>query len=335
MSRVKLIDVADRAGVSKSTVSQYLNGRFEYMSVDTKERIEAAVKELGYIPNPIARSLKTQKTSIIGVLVDDMTGPITSKIIRGIDDYCKKMNYNILIHNTDNQVDNERRSIEILKNFGVDGMIISSTGKNNDLINKSDQSGTPIVHINRSYEDLSVNTVLSDFYHGAKEAIEYVLSLGHTRVGILTRPYEGVPSRKSRIDGCLDTLKDKGITIDKRLIGVVERVENIGEIYKELINQEEPPTVIFSLYSRISIPLLDYLNSERVEIPNEISIIAFDDLPMSHLFKAPLTVINQQSYTLGTESAKLLLEKIKTPKKEMENITTPCKLIIRESCKKV
>lgn len=333
MSRVKLIDVANRAGVSKSTVSQFLNGRYEYMSADTKEKIDKAVKELGYVPNPIARSLKTRKTFTIGVIVDDMTGSTTSKIIRGIDDYCKKLNYNILIYNTDHIPENEERSIEILKTFGVDGMIISSTGENIDLINKTDQDGIPIIHINRSYEGLEVNTVLSDFYNGSRDAIKHILDLGHRDIGLLTRPYKEIPSRKRRVDGCLDPLKDFNISIDEEHMFIIENYDEVKNAYDQLMSLPKPPTVIFSQYSRITIELLTHMNSLGVNIPEDISVIAFDDLPLSHLFKTPLTVVNQKAYELGTESASLLLKKIKNPKDIYEDIIIPCELIVRDSCK--
>lgn len=333
MSRVKLIDVANRAGVSKSTVSQFLNGRYEYMSTETKEKIDRAVKELGYIPNPIARSLKTRKTFTIGVIVDDMTGSTTSKIIRGIDDYCKKLNYNILIYNTDHIPENEERSIEILKTFGVDGMIISSTGENIDLINKTDQDGIPIIHINRSYEGLAVNTVLSDFYMGSREATLHLLDLGFKDIGILTRPYKDTPSRKRRVEGCLDLLKERGIDISDENISIIKDNDDVKNAYEQLMFLPKPPKVIFSQYSRITIELLTYLKSKKISIPDDIAIIAFDDLPLSHLFKTPLTVVNQKAYDLGTESAELLLKKIKKPEESYEDITIPCELIIRESCK--
>ena len=114
MAKIKLIDVANLAGVSKSTVSQYLNGRFDYMSDKTKVRIKLAVEELNYVPNPIARSLKLDKTKTIGVVVRDITGFYTSRTIRGIDDYCKTSDYNVLIYNTDVDPEVEARSLEAL-----------------------------------------------------------------------------------------------------------------------------------------------------------------------------------------------------------------------------
>lgn len=136
MKRVKMSDVAKKTGVSLSTVSQYMNGRYEYMSSETKEKIKNVAEELNYIPNSIARSLATAKTKTIGVIVSNITGYFTSSVVRGVEDYCKKNDYSIIIYNTDHDSELEKKSINILKMLRVDGILIVPSGKNNELINK-------------------------------------------------------------------------------------------------------------------------------------------------------------------------------------------------------
>jgi LacI family transcriptional regulator len=331
---VKLIDVANKAGVSKSTASQYLNGRYKYMSLETKERIRVAIEELNFVPNQIARSLKTEKTNTIGIIVSNITGPITSQVIRGVDDHCKKNNYNLLIYNTDYIKEIEKKSIATLNSLKADGLIITSSGEINDLLNTEDQGSLPIVHIHRDFDGLNVNTVLSDYTKGAYEATEYLIQLGHTRIGVITRPYDKIPSRRRRLNGCKNALENNHIPFDSNLVQIAHNKSDIEIIYNYFMSLTEPPTVIFTMYSMITIDLLRYLNTHNISIPEDISLLAFDDLPLADLLKVPLTVVNQQSYELGEKAAALLLDKIAFPKKQQENVTLPCNLIIRSSCKK-
>ncbi|MDC7235422.1 MAG: LacI family DNA-binding transcriptional regulator, partial [Spirochaetales bacterium] len=201
MKKIRIIDVAEHAGVSKSTVSQYLNGRFSYMSPETKKRIKGAIEELDYIPNPIARSLKTDKTKTIGVIVSAITGVFTGRVIRGIDDYCKNNGYNVMIYNTDFDAEIEKKSFEMLKQMRVDGLIIASTGKNNDLFASQVKAGFPIVQVHIEFDDLKSSIVLSDYRAGGFLATEYLIKLGHKRICFITQEYENVRSRYDRFLG--------------------------------------------------------------------------------------------------------------------------------------
>lgn len=192
MKKVKLVDVARHAGVSSSTVSQFMNGRYKHMSEATKERIKTSVKQLNYVPNSVARSMKTNKTYTIGVIVFSIDGTFTARAVRGIDDYCKKHDYNMLVYNTDYDVFIENKSIDMLKMLQVDGIIIASTGQNNERLYQEDMNGLPIVQMFMSYEGLDISTVIPDYENAAEEAVEYLIGLGHTNIVVITQKYEHV-----------------------------------------------------------------------------------------------------------------------------------------------
>lgn len=331
--KVKLIDVANKAGVSKSTVSQYLNGRYRYMSDETRDRIKKVIEELNYIPNPIARSLKTEKTNTIGFMVSNVDGPVTSKVILGVDDYCKKHNYNLLIYNTDYDPNVEIKSINTLKALRADGLIISSSGQINDLLNQSDEGNLPIVHLHRDFEDLQVHTAYSNFYQAAVDATTYLTQLNHKRIGLMTRTFEGITTRENRIKGYKDVLTKAGIDVDQDLIKTVETQDEIIQAFEQMMALKEPPTAIFTLYSKITVELLMYCNEKDIIIPDDLSIIAFDDLPMANLLKTPLTVVTQSPRELGQQACELLLEKIDKPDITHSSVELPCYMIVRESCK--
>jgi len=341
MTKPRIIDVANQAGVSKSTVSQYLNGRFGHMSPQTKERIRLAVEELNYVPNPIARSLKSDKTQTIGVIVRDISGFNTSRILRGIDDFCKQSNYNVLIYNTDFDQEVERRSLITLKQMRVDGIIITSTGKNSDLINEYLNDGFPVVQFQLEYEDCSSDIVLSDYRGAAQKATEHLLDLGHKRIAFLTQPFTGNISRTERYQGYCDALKAYNIDVDDSLIQYWHRDSGFKLSPVEELKKDNAPTAFFTQHLAITTDLLKQLHDNHIQIPQRVSVLGFDEIPMVEMFKVPVTVLQQDSYKLGGESAKLLLAQLsqqeptsKVSKIKVSKVIVPCQLIIRESCHK-
>ena len=334
MTKPRIIDVANQAGVSKSTVSQYLSGRFGHMSLQTKEKIRLAIAELDYIPNPIARSLKSDKTKTIGVIVRDISGFNTSRILRGIDDFCKKNGYNVLIYNTDFDEVIERHSLITLKQLRVDGIIITSTGKNTDLIHEYLATGFPIVQFQLEYEHCHSNIVLSDYRGAAQKATEYLIKLGHQRIAFLTQPFAGNLSRTERYQGYCDALVTHNIQYDEHLIQYWRRDSGFQLLPSEVLAKDNPPTAFFAQHLAITTDLLKQLHQSDIQIPQQVSVIGFDEIPMVEMFKVPVTALQQNPYKLGEESAKLLLDNLLTKEINLEfkKVIVPCDLVIRDSC---
>ena len=332
MKKAKLTDVAKRAKVSNSTVSQYINGRFDYMSKETQLRIRAAVKELDYTPNHVARSLKSTKTQTIGVIVRDITGFDTSQTIRGVDDFCKANQYNAFIYNTDFNPETEAQSLAALYQMGVDGIIIAGSGKNTALINEYIEKGMPIVHFQIEYDGLEKNLVLSDYRKAAFEATSYLISLGHSRICFFTQSFTNVKSRYERFLGYKDALTAHAIAFDDALVQYWHRETGFEVSPKALLAEETPPTAMFSQHLAITTELLAYLNQENIAIPTDVSLIGFDDIPMAEFFKVPITVVKQEPYIIGKEAAKVLFEVMKNKGEHAQKLLISCSLTKRASC---
>lgn len=335
MAKVKLIDVAEKAGISKSTVSQYLNNRFDYMSQGTKERIEIAIRELNYVPNSIARSLKTNKTKTIGVIVRDITGYYTSRAIRGIDDYCKSKDYNVLIYNTDFDPEVEKKSLQTMNQLGVDGIIITPSGQNTQLINDYESKGLPIVQFQLEHDDSPKNIIISDYKKAAYDATEYLIKLGHKRICFVTQDYTNVKSREERYLGYLEALTHYQLPLDPDLIQYWNRETGFDTEPLALLQSKHRPTAFFTQHLAITTDLLTVLNINNVAIPEDVSFIGFDEVPMAEFFKVPVTVITQEAYKVGESAANLLLDVIGDEQLKPQKITIPCSLTIRSSCKSV
>ena len=332
MAKIKINDVALHAGVSKSTVSQYLNGRFDYMSKATKQRVAASVKELNYVPNPIARSLKTNKTKTIGVIVRDISSHYTSRSLRGIDDFCKSSQYNVIIYNTDFDPETEKRSLQSLEQLGVDGIIIASSGATNDLIDEFNQNDCPIVQFQLEYENCNTNMVVSDYKNAAFEATEYLIKLGHQRICFLTQDFQSVKSRSDRYQGYIDAHNQYNIPLDKALVKYWSRENIFEQSIESILEMDNPPSAFFTQHLAITTDFLHEINKLNINMPNDLSLIGFDDLPMTEFFKVPVTLVNQKPYQVGVESAKLLLATISNGEKTIKKITVPCTLEKRMSC---
>ncbi|SJN31236.1 Transcriptional (co)regulator CytR [Vibrio casei] len=299
-----------------------------------------AVEALNYVPNPIARSLKSDKTKTIGVIVRDITGFNTSRILRGIDDFCKSNDYNVLIYNTDFDENIERRSLVTLKQMCVDGIIITSTGKNANLINDYVASGFPMVQFQLEYEDCHTNMVLSDYRQAARNATEYLIELGHTRICFLTQCFEGNLSRTERYKGYQDALNAHDIDVEKGLVQYWKRDLGFEQSPVSLLQTVDAPTAFFTQHLAITTDLLKELHQEGIEIPQQVSIVGFDEIPMVEMFKVPVTVIQQDSYKIGSQSAQLLLNELTNDVQmgfitNKQKVIVPCTLVERKSCRNI
>ncbi|MGB3726424.1 MAG: LacI family DNA-binding transcriptional regulator [Glaciecola sp.] len=332
MSKTKLIDVANKAGVSKSTASQFLNGRFDYMSAKTKARIQEAIDELQYVPNSIARSLKTDKTKTLGVIVRDITGDYTSQAIRGMDDYCKQNGYNLIIYNTDFDPASERKAIASLRNLRVDGLIIASSGANNALVAELSSKIMPVVQFQLEHDKLDKDIIVSDYRQAAFDATQYLISLGHRRIAFVTQRYKEVHSRLERYLGYTEALAEHGISIDDSLVQYWDRENGLEVSAEHMLSIENPPTAFFTQHLAITVALMRSMQVHKVSMPEDVSLISFDEIPMAEFFKVPITVVQQNPYEIGMQAAKSMINKIINPDAQLAKVMVPCCLVKRDSC---
>nr|WP_238545093.1 LacI family DNA-binding transcriptional regulator [Geomicrobium sp. JCM 19039] len=188
MGKVTIADVAALAEVSKSTVSQYMNERFHYMSHETKKKIERAIDELEYSPNGVARSLRQKKTRTIGVIVANILHEFSTGIVRAIEDTCHANNFHVIVCNADDQPEKEKHYIDMLRAKQVDGLIVLPTSDNQALFTQLVEQHYPLVFLDRLIEDVEVNAVLSDNLEAVRLAVEELVGKGYEKIGLITQP---------------------------------------------------------------------------------------------------------------------------------------------------
>lgn len=233
MRKVTMQDVANKAEVSKSTVSQFINNRYEYMATETKERIENAVKDLGYIPNHIAKSLKQKRTSTIGVIVANIIHSFSNEMIRAIEDVCEQSGVHMFVCNADDNPKKEKSYMEMLLAKQVDGLIIFPTGGNMDFYHSLKKNKFPIVFVDRKIEPSIYPTFMLDNIQAASLAVNELIQSNKKKIGLVsTSINKSITPRIERIEGYKKALVDNDIEINDDHIITTERMDIIGELEK-------------------------------------------------------------------------------------------------------
>lgn len=334
LKTVTMDDVAKQAGVSKSTVSQYLNKRFEYMSVQTKERIKETIEELGYQPNIIARSLTQKSTSTIGVIVANILHTFSTQIIRAIEDYCNEMDFHIIVCNADDEPEKEKRYIDMLLAKQVDGLIIFPTGGNLELYERLQKRNYPLVFVDRAVTEIDVSSVMLDNKLASELVVEHFVRKGYSRIGILTTEVvRNVSTRVERVAGYKQALITNGIDVNEDFIKSVN-VQHIQQSLQEMFSLEKRPEAIIAGNDLTLMEILKYVKENNIKIPDELALIGIDDVDFASIYSPPLTTIAQPTVEMGKKAASLLIKKIKKdPDDEFKSeYRFEPKLIARDSC---
>ena len=292
-------------------------------------------EESHYLPNEIADRLPWQRTNSIGLIVPDISNPFFSCVTRGIQNLAHKCGYSLIVCDTNENTNLEIEHINLLVNKGIDGMIVLPVGQKNAHIKKMLTNKIPLVLVDRCFEELDANSVQVDNYQGAFEATEYLVQNGHTKIAII-QGLADTCTCKDRLRGYLDALENNGILANQSfIVGSDFRRENGYTETKILLNLEKPPTAIFTTSDLITLGALQAIHEENFEIPEKISVVAFDDFDFAPFLSCPLTAVSQPKEIMGEIAVKLLIEKIKNDKKENKKILLKPKIVIRKSVKDI
>lgn len=326
-------DVAQLAKVSKSTVSQYINGRYQYMGNETKNRIKKAIKELDYQANYIAKSLKQKRTYTIGVIVANILHTFSTKLIRSIEDLCHKHDVHVIICNADDNSEKEKKYISMLRAKQVDGLIIVPTHGNIETYKKMVREQYPLVFVDRCVYEMKVDTFLLDNIEAAKTIIKHFIEKGHDRIGMITTPIvQQITPRIERVEGYKLGLKSHNIKIDEDYIKNVELQEIEGTL-KEMMSLRRPPTALFAGNDLVLINILKFVKNNNFKIPNDFALASIDDVPFGDIYTPSITTLSQPVFEIGEKAAKVLLERIKNKDSAVERSVHRFKgkLIVRDS----
>ena len=332
MKRATIRDVANAAGVSLSTVSRVLN---EHPAVngDLQKRVLDAIKQLDYQPNRSAQRLRSNMSSVIGLIISDIENPFFTSIVRGVEDVAYGQQMTVVLCNTDEDPKKQERYVDVMAEERVAGLIIAPAyGDSINSLNRLRDSGIPIVLLDRNIGANKIDAVLVDNAAGAYTATKHLLSLNRKRIALVNGDTH-IKTFEDRYKGYHKALEDAGIKPNKNyIIEVHPRIERSFQAAVDLLQMHDRPDAIFAGNNLITVGVLKAIKQLKLKIPEEIALVGFDDMPWSSELCPPVTSIAQPTYELGQEAARLLIRRINDSNAFQQTITLATRLIVRESC---
>jgi LacI family transcriptional regulator len=331
-------DVAKLAGVSTATVSATINGT-AFVSLPLKQRVEKAIRELGYTPDGIARSLKMGMTNLIGLMVDDVTSPFYTELVEVIEAAAHVEGYSLLLCHTGRDVAKERKYLGLLRTHRVDGIIWAPTGRAEDYpAAEFERFAVPLVFVDRvvpSFQDY--DSVLLDNREAGLQATNYLLDLGHRNIAMINGG-EHLEPAKQRGEGYQEAMRRRGLPIDPSLIlnGSFREAEAFEEC-KKLLSSGRNVTALLVSNNHMFIGAMRALNQFGLRCPQEISIVSIDDFPLASVLNPRLTTVRQPVREIAEQALRLLLRRLSDPsiRSAPSHLVVEPMLIVRDSCRPV
>jgi len=332
ITRIK--DVARAANVSPATVSRVLSNKGQ-VRLSTKKKVLEVVEALGYQPSRVARSLRVRSSQIIGLIVSDVQNPFFTMLVRAVEDLAYQNGFAIFLCNTDENTVKESLYIDLMISEQVAGVILTPTREVGSYCRKLIEAKIPVVSVDRRVLDCSIDTVVVDNKGGAFEATSYLIKLGHCRIGAIFGHPELTTGRE-RYEGYAAALSFHGIPENPEWVKFGKpSIETGLEMGRLVLSSANRPTAVFTGNNLITVGFLQAVREAHLVIPEDISLIAFDDFVWGSLIQPPLTVIAQPTYDLGRISADIIMRRIKGDDSCFETIVLPTELKIRESVRKL
>jgi DNA-binding LacI/PurR family transcriptional regulator len=327
--RPTIYDVARLAGVSTATVSRALNGTAP-IAVPTRAAIDDAIAQLGYRPNPIARSLVTRSTQTIALLLPDITNPFYAELVSGIQQLMLDGDQSMLLCTTNGDPEQEARYLRLLRAKHVDGALVDGLGLPPERIAALLEDGFPVVCLDRDVDSPTVPLVQVDNRSGARIATEYLLSLGHTRIAHITGAAAAISD--ARLAGYRDALSAAGIEPDAALVAAGDFTERSGHAaMRELLESDARFTAVFCANDLSAMGALNAVLSSGRKVPLDLSLIGFDDVRLSPYTSPPLTTIHQPAAEIARHATELLLALIRGEQPEQMHTLFAPRLVVRGS----
>jgi LacI family transcriptional regulator len=327
---ITIFEVAQKAGVSSTTVSHVIN-KTRFVSDETRGRVERAIEEMGYRPNALARSLRSGETHTIGLILPDSANPFFAEVGRSIEGAAFDVGYNIILCNTENNIEKEHTYIDVLAKKQVDGMIFVGAGEDYDSYKKILDMKIRVVAMDRDYPDLEMDVVISDNLQGGKLATQHLIDLGHKRIGCITGPSK-VNLSALRVTGYVETLEQAGLPVDQSLIVTGDfHPESGQEAAYKLLAMKDPPTAIFACNDLMAIGVMRACIELGMRIPQDLAVVGYDDIELASYSTPPLTTIQQPKKEMGITALKYLLGRIQAEQSPPQRASLPVSLIVRGS----
>lgn len=329
--RTKIKDIARVAGVSTATVSRALSDS-SLVTEATREKVREAASQLNYRANVRARNLRIQKSMAVLLVVRNMSNPFYLEIFKGVEAIARAAGYVLLMGNTEDDPEREAEYFDMLHDGQADGMILMTGAVPSDHVVLRPASGlAPIVVALEAVEDCDLAHVQIDNRAAAKEAVNYLLSLGHRRIAHICGPLPEILGRL-RLDGYRTAMAEAGLEIPDHYEPVGDYSSQSGrECCASLFDRDEPPTAIFAANDEMAFGAIGELRRRGLSVPEDVSVVGFDNLFISESYSPALTTVNQPRIEIGQTAMTMLLDIISARQSTPQTIEMPTELVVRQS----
>ena len=330
-------DIAKKAGVSTATVSRVLNNSSS-VTPKTRQKVQRVIEECGYIPNALARSLSIQSTRSVAVLVADIENPYFNQALRGITQVADENDYNVLLLNTDEDLQRERRCLRAVAQQQPEGVVISPVSYKDQetgaVLAEFERRSVPVVLLDRLIEGYSFGSVLAENRKGAYEAIRELIRAGHTRIAIIKGSKEKWPVTERWL-GYQDAMEEAGLPIRPEYVCSADQKSRLAHLATgKLMSLDQPPTAILTCNSSMTLGCLGYLTEHGIRIPQDVSVIGFDEIDDLRQVGYPLSVVERSPVEMGRLAMEMILRRLGDMEQAKETIVIPTQLILRGSEKR-
>jgi LacI family transcriptional regulator len=334
-SKINITDIAEETGLSISTVSRVLNGKAEQYRIGKKsqEKIIAVAKELNYIPNLYAANLRTGKSNTIALIVPSLNNPFFADLVSTLNAEVRKFGYTTIISDSDENLEIEEVELQQVMARNVEGLIIVPCGNRWEHLKQLYDQGVPTICIDRYFEELDIPFVSTDNYYGAYTATKHLIENGHTLIASIQGVQQSTPNRL-RVKGFKDAMEDEGIR-NYTIVGDDFSMQNGYLETLLLLQQKERPTAIFTFSNTIAMGCTKALKEMKVAIPDDISIITFDDHPYLDYLATPLSCIAQPVSDISKIAIKFLLSILNNEEVKKNQILLKPELKIKKSVRRI
>ncbi|QRN80278.1 MAG: LacI family DNA-binding transcriptional regulator [Nocardiopsis sp. BM-2018] len=326
---VSIKDVATESGLSVATVSRALNGH-PSVSDGARERVLAAVESLGYRPNVVARSLRTDRTGTIGLVISDVLNPYFTELARAVEEEARALGYSVIIGNADERADLEDHHVRGLLERRIDGLLVSPADGRSPMTLEAAAGPTPVVFVDRWIPGADAPVVRADGREAIRDLVDHLHALGRRRIAVITGP-TATTTGLERIDSFREALTTHGIPLPEEYVGRGDFQAESGRLATErFLDLPEPPDVVFATDNLMALGALDAIAARGLRVPDDIGLAAFDDIPWFSHTDPPITTISQPTAELGRVAVRALAALIAG--EPAASTVLPAHLVVRRSC---
>jgi LacI family kdg operon repressor len=332
--RVTIAQVAREAGVSKTSVSRFLGGEFDALSVRLRDQIGKTIARLGYQPSQMARGLKGGRTRLIGMLVADILNPYSVAVLHGAEAACQKYGYTLMLCNTGNDEEREKQSLAALHSYSVEGLLFNTQGRNTTPLKELGQAAFPVVLLDRRIEGCDFDLVGLDNVKAAQLATRHLLAQGYTDIALVVQPLYGVSSRQGRQAGFLQAMSEQPACHGETLEVHIDQPGHVATVLREFLARRrasEGRIAILAGNGMVSLQIALALQSMKLRFPEDVGLLCFDELAWSPLVGSGISTIEQPTYEIGFTAIERLLVRINGERSVRMEILLDGRLITRGS----